>query len=167
MRLKGDSAVEYRFELIIKLHKEGKKQQQIADLAGCSQPWVSKVLHRYKAKGKGGLKIKGKARGKKALLSSVQLRRLKTLLLNGALHQGFATDNWTRARIANTIEQHFSVHYRAAHISKLMRRIGFSLQKPKRISFKKDQKQVIKWKEQTLPQLKKKGTNRGLPIAVR
>ena len=128
MRLKGNPAVEYRYALIIRLHKEGKKQQQIATLAGCSLAWVSKVLQRYKTQGKRSLKVKVGTRGKKSLLSTAQMRRLKALLLKGALQQGFATDNWTRERIATVIKRHFEVHYSAAHISKLMRRIGFTVQ---------------------------------------
>jgi transposase len=166
MRLQGTHAVEYRFTLIIPLYKEGKKQQQIATLLGCSQAWVSKVLQRYKAQGKRGLKVKVRARGKKPLLCAAQMRRLKTLLLKGALWQGFTTDNWTRERIARLIEKHFGIHYSAAHISRLMRRIGFTVQKPRRASFKKDQQQVTRWKEQTLPALKKKGTNRTLSAAL-
>ena len=166
MRLKGNPAVEYRYALIIRLHKEGKKQQQIATLAGCSQAWVSKVWERYKVQGKRSLKVKVGIRGKKPLLSSAQVRKLKTLLLKGALQQGFATDNWTRERIATVIKRHFEVHYSAAHISRLMRRIGFTVQKPKRSSFKKDQQQVTKWKEQTLPVLKKKGANRRLSATL-
>lgn len=88
MRLKGNNAVEYRFTLIIPLYKEGKKQQQIATLLGCSQAWVSKILQRYKVQGKRGLKVKVRARGKKPLLCAAQVRRLKTLLLKGALRQG-------------------------------------------------------------------------------
>jgi transposase len=166
MRLKGNPAVEYRYALIIRLHKEGKKQQQIATLAGCSQAWVSKVLQRYQTQGKRSLKVKVGTRGKKPLLSATQLRRLKALLLKGALKQGFATENWTRQRIAHLIEQHFHIPYSAAHISRLMRRIGFTVQKPKRTSFKKDPQQVAKWKEQTLPALKKKGANRRLSATL-
>ena len=166
MRLKGNPAVEYRYALIIRLHKEGKKQQQIATLLGCSQAWVSKVLQRYKTQGKRSLKVKVGTRGKKPLLNAAQVRRLKALLLKGALQQGFATDNWTRERIVRLIEKHFGIHYSAAHISRLMRRIGFTVQKPKRSSFKKDHQQVTRWKEQTLPVLKKKGANRRLSATL-
>ena len=166
MRLKGDASVEFRFTLIVKLYKEGKKQQQIADLVQCSQAWVSRVLQRYRSKGKTGLKIKGKAPGKSSYLSKRQLERLKTMLLKGALHYHFPTDNWTRERIAALIEQQFSVHYHPAHISKLMRRLGFTLQKPQRRSFKKDEKAVQKWRSKTLPALKKKGSEGGLPLSI-
>jgi len=166
MRLKGDASIEFRFTLIVKLYKEGKKQQEIATLVACSQAWVSKVLHRYRNRGKKGLKIKGKAPGKVSYLSRKQLEKLKTLLLKGALHYHFPTDNWTRERIAALIEQQFSVHYHPSHVSRLMRRIGFTRQKPKRRSFKKDERAVEKWHRETLPALKKKGPAGRVSVGV-
>jgi transposase len=157
MRLTSDASVEFRFSLIAKLHQEGKSQVVIAHLLNCSQSWVSKFLKRYREQSDSALKVKHGTKGKKASLPSEQLEELKQLLLKGALHYGFPTDNWTRERIAFLIEQQFSVQYHPSHISKVMRRIGFTLQKPKRRSFKKDETAVKTWKAQTLPGLKKKG----------
>lgn len=157
MRLKTDASVEYRFALVAKLRWQGKKQTEIADLVGCSQAWVSQVLKRHRCEGKAGLKIKGKAPGKPASLNAAQLKKLKILLLKGALTYGFPTDNWTQERIATLVEQRFAVRYHPSHVSKVMRRIGFSRQKPKRRSFKKDEAAVHKWRDETLPALKKKG----------
>ena len=157
MRLDSDSSIEFRFALIVKLHRESKKQQEIARLVECSQAWVSKVLARYRSEGKAAPKIKGKAPGKPAYLTNKQLEKVKQMLLQGALHYGFPTDNWTRERIASFIEKQYGVHYHPSHISKVMRRLGFTLQKPARKSFKKDEAAVEQWRRQTLPQLKKKG----------
>ena len=157
MRLKSDASVEFRFELMVKLQEQGRSQTAIAGLLNCSQAWVSKFLKRHRERGAAALKVKTGARGKPALLASAQLERLKQMLLHGALHYGFPTDNWTRERVAALIEQQFSVHYHPAHISKVMRRLGFTLQKPRRRSFKKDDTAVTTWQRQTLPGLKKKG----------
>ena len=157
MRLKSDASVEYRFELMIKLVEEGRSQTAIAQLLGCSQSWVSKFLKRYRTEGHSALKVRHAPRGKASRLSAVQFEGLAQLLLEGALHHGFPTDNWTRERIAALIRQQFSISYHPSHISKLMRRLGFTLQKPRRRSFKKDEAQVRQWREQTLPDLKKKG----------
>jgi putative transposase len=157
MRLHSDASVEYRFGLMIKLVEEGKSQTAIAQFLGCSQSWVSKFLKRYRAEGNSALKVRHARRGKSARLSAMQFEVLAQLLLEGALHHGFPTDNWTRERIAALIQEQFSVSYHPSHISKLMRRLGFTLQKPKRRSFKKDEAQGKQWREQTLPALKKKG----------
>ncbi|ANE51106.1 helix-turn-helix domain-containing protein [Flavisolibacter tropicus] len=157
MRLKSDAAIEFRFELIAKLSGEGKTQTAIAQLLQCSQAWVSKFLKRYRQAGTAAVKVRPASGGKAAYLRQEQFERLKGMLLQGALHHRFPTDNWTRERIAALIQEQFSVHYHPSHVSKLMRKLGFTLQKPRRRSFKKDQEAVRKWYQDTLPALKKKG----------
>lgn len=155
MELTGNQAKEYRYGLIYKLREENKSQKAIAELTQCSQGWVSKVLKRYKTIGIEGLKVKGKAKGNESRLTKAEFTALEERLLEGALHHGFATDNWSRERIAALIKTQFGQSYHVSHISKLMQKIGFSLQKPKTKSYRKDEQAVLKWKEETLPTLKK------------
>lgn len=157
MRLSGDSATEYRFELIVRLSSEGKSQEAISTLAQCSQGWVSQVLKRYRLLGGAGLKVKGKAPGKAPRLNKEQLQSLKLLLLQGALAHGFETDNWSRERMAHLIKDRFGVVFHVSHLSKLVRQIGFTLQKPKTRSYRKDDQAVEAWKQSGLPDLKKSG----------
>ncbi|HYK56213.1 MAG TPA: winged helix-turn-helix domain-containing protein, partial [Flavisolibacter sp.] len=157
MRLRSAVSVEFRFELMVKLHREGRLQTEIANLLNCSQSWVSKFLKRYREEGQAALKVRHGAMGKVARLSKEQEKKLEQMLLKGALHYHFPTDNWTRERITHLIEEQFLVVYHPSHISKVMRRLGFTLQKPKRRSFKKDEAAVERWRSETLPQLKKKG----------
>lgn len=156
MELIGDQAKEYRFVLILKLREEKKSQKAIAALTGCSQGWVSKVLKRYKGKSVEAIKVKGKAKGNESRLTKADLLSLQARLTEGALHHGFETDNWSRERIAELIKTQFGQSYHVSHISKLMQKIGFSLQKPKTKSYRKDEQAAIKWKEEQLPALKKK-----------
>lgn len=155
MELTGNQAKEYRYGLILKLREEDKSQKAIAQLTQCSQSWVSKVLNRYKTIGAEGIKVKGKAKGNESRLTKSDLSALKERLLEGALHHGFETDNWSRERIASLIESQFGQSYHVSHMSKLMQKIGFSLQKPKTKSYRKDEQAAINWKEEQLPALKK------------
>lgn len=155
MRFKEDTAIEYRFGLIIRLYEEGRSQQSIAQLTQCSQSWVSKVLDRHRTSGATGIKVKGKAPGNSPRLSKAHLEALKTLLVEGALKHGFETDNWSRERIAQLIKNKFGVSFHVSHISKLVRQIGFTLQKPKTRSYRKDEEAVAAWKQSELPALKK------------
>lgn len=155
MELTGNQAKEYRFELMLKLREEGKTQKAIAILTQCSQSWVSQVLKRYKTLGAKGLKVKGKAKGNESKLTKADLSTLKEGLLEGALHHGFETDNWSRERIAELIKTQFGQSYHVSHMSKLMKKIGFSLQKPKTKSYRKDEQAGISWREEQLPALKK------------
>lgn len=103
MRLSTTSAQEFRNRTIIELHHSGKTQAEIAQHVACTQAWVSKIINRYAQEGSKGLTSRGKAKGAKSRLDSVQLKELESLLLDGALEHGFSTDNWTRERIASLI----------------------------------------------------------------
>jgi transposase len=155
MRLKGDAAQEYRFALIARLSAEGKKQSEIAAVVQCSQSWVNEVLKRHKLLGGGALKVKGKALGKAPKLSGAELSNLQQMLLSGALHHGFETDNWSRERVWSLIKDKFGVSFHVSHMSKLLRQIGFTLQKPLGRSYRKDDGAEREWKDKTLPALKK------------
>lgn len=157
MRLKGNASTEYRFELIVRLSQEGRSQKSIAELLDCDQSWVSRVLKRHVEQGQAGLKVRIPAQKRPSRLSKEQLGDLSEMLLQGALAHGFATDNWTRERMAELVLKHFEVSYHPAHMSKLMRKIGFTVQKPKTRSYRKDEQSVSDWREKQLPELKKSG----------
>lgn len=155
MRLKGNSSTEFRFELIIRLTRAGKTQKAIAELLDCDQSWVSRVLKRYAEQGQAGLKVKIPVQKRPSRLTKEQLEHLSEMLLQGALAHGFGTDNWTRERMAQLVLKHFGISYHPAHMSKVMRKIGFTVQKPKAKSYRKDEQSVLKWREEQLPRLKK------------
>lgn len=156
MRLTDESAQRYRNERIVALKKAGKTQVQIADLLDCSQAWVSKLLKFHRTHGTVDTSDFRQKPGPKCGLTPTDLEQLKKDLKQGALAHGFRTDNWTRERISTLIGQKFGVHYHPAHISRLMRKIGFSVQKPKRRSYRKDMTEVTEWKEERFPAAKKK-----------
>lgn len=149
-----DSGV-YRNRLIVDLSVAGKRQCDIAKLVRCSQCWVSKVLERHREDGESSLLPKLEQRGKTSHLSADDFKQIETLLQQGALKHDFETDNWTRERIAVLIEKEFKVAYHPSHISKLMRKIGFTVQKPKPKAYEQSAEEVQKWHEQTLVDLKK------------
>ncbi len=138
MRLDNQSSTEFRYRAIVKMYKAGKTQKEIAALLECSQAWVSKVLKKYKAEGDAIFEIKGAALGRKPLLNEAKMNLLKGLLEKGALVHGFETNRWTQERIADLIELHFGVKYHQSHISRLMQRIKFPLQKREEKKEKKD-----------------------------
>ena len=160
MRLKEDSSTEYRYDIIIRLRASGNNQKAIAAITDCSQSRVSKVLKRHRSLGTVSMGIKGKAAGKVSKLSPASIETLKTFLLDGALAHGFETDNWTRERIADLIKSKLGIEYHASHVSKLMKKIGFSLQKPIYGSYRQQASEVEKWKSETLRALKKSDKRR-------
>lgn len=53
------------------------------------------------------------------------------------------------------IKRHFGVSYHPAHVSRLLRALGFSLQKPARRADQRDEEAIERWKEEKWPKLKK------------
>jgi transposase len=155
MKLQSKEAQEFRLHRIVALSEEGFTQPEIADLVDCSQAWVSKVLQRAQLEGKDHLKAKGFAPGKTAALSDTQLDHLRILLEAEAQAAGFTSDGWTRQRVSQLLVERFAVKHDLSHISRILRKLGFTLQKPKRRDYRQNAEAVVGWKQQTLPQLKK------------
>jgi transposase len=89
-------------------------------------------------------------------LSEQERAELPELLAPGAEAHGFRGDVWTCERVAEVIYRHFEVGYRPAHVSRLVRSLGLSLQKPSRRANQRDDEEAIeRWKEQGWPHLKK------------
>lgn len=63
-------------------------------------------------------------------LSPDDRRRLRQMLLRGALAWGFPTERWTRQRVAQLIQQEFGIQYHPGHVSRILKAIGFTSPKP-------------------------------------
>src|SRR3712207_9564834 len=72
--------------------------------------------------------------GAEARLNEEQRARVPELLARGAPAHGFRGEVWTCARVAEVIRKEFGVSYHPAHVSRLIRALGLSLQKPMRRS---------------------------------
>jgi transposase len=93
--------------------------------------------------------------GRPVRLSAVQLRRLERELKRGAYAHGYAGDYWTLDRIGQVIWQLFAVRYHPSGVWHLMRRLGWSCQRPQRRSLARDEAAVAHWRRYTWPQIKK------------
>ena len=62
---------------------------------------------------------------------------------------------WTCARVAEAIRKEFGVSYHPAHVSRVVRALRLSLQKPMRRASQRDEEAIRHWKEERWPELKK------------
>jgi transposase len=67
-------------------------------------------------------------------LSADQRDRLAGLLKKGAVAHGFRGEVWTCKRVAKVIKREFGIVYHPAHLSRILKRLGFSLHKPDRLA---------------------------------
>jgi len=93
--------------------------------------------------------------GAASRLSEQQWVQLKELLAQGAPAHGFRGAVWTCERVADVIRKEFGSVYHPAHVSRLVRALGYSLHKPARQANQRDDEAVRGWKEERWPELKK------------
>jgi transposase len=93
--------------------------------------------------------------GAPSRLSEDQRAKLPELLVRGAQAHGFKGEVWTCERVAVVIRREFGVSYHPAHVSRVVRMLGLSLQKPQRRAEQRDQEAIKHWKEKKWPYLKK------------
>ena len=136
----------------LRLLRQGKTPQYVAQKVGATERSVRRWQQQAQA-------VQPKSAqghpGRPARLSEEQVAQLKVTLLARALAQGYEEDYWTLARIAQLIWKLFAVRYQSSSIWRLLRRVGWSCQKPQRRSFGGDQEAIARWRRSTWYRIKK------------
>jgi transposase len=136
------------------LKQQGWSQQEIADALGVSKGAVSQWMKRARQGGIQALK-RQPAPGAPPRLSEEQRARVPELLERGAEAYGFRGELWTCERVAEVIGKEFGVSYHPAHVSRLLKALKHSLQKPQRRANQRDEEAIEHWKVKRWPSLKK------------
>lgn len=86
---------------------------------------------------------------------------LPAILARGAQSFGYQTDIWTLRRLSSVLEKEWGVRYTKSGTWVLLKRSGYSWQRPSRQAREKDLAKVAHWKRYTYPHLKKKRDDDG------
>jgi transposase len=140
----------------LELKERGWKQTEIADALGVTEGAVSQWMKRAREEGVEGLRHKPPP-GATPRLSKDERAKLPELLAQGAEAHGFRGEVWTCERVAIVIRKEFGVSYHPAHVSRLLKALRQSLQKPQRRAEQRDEEAIEHWKEKKWPSLKKGG----------
>lgn len=144
-----------------KLLARGVSKSEVARQLGVSRQTVATWEQRLAEGGKEVLK-RGEL-GRPRQLDPQQERELGKIIMAGALAAGFSTELWTAPRIGKLIAQRFGVEYSVGHLWHLLRRLGFSCQKPEKRATQRDEAEIARWKRHTWPALKKKRSEKAEP----
>ena len=105
--------------------------------------------------GKSALKAVPKS-GRPLKLERTHWAKLKRMILKGPKACGFERELWTLPLIKELIQQEFGVDYHDDHLSKFIRRLGLSVQKPMVRAKQRDEKAIKRFVKVEFPAIEKK-----------
>jgi transposase len=159
-RAAGQDIREWRRLRAWELHEEGWSGKDIAAALKVSAGAVSGWLKRACAGGVVAL-WRHPAPGRTPKLTAAQRAEVPGLLAKGAEAYGFIGAVWTTKRVAAVIQREFGVRYHPAHISRLVRQEGLSVQKPIRRASQRKEAEVAAWQAERWPALQVKRGRKG------
>ena len=138
----------------LELKRDGWLQKDIAKALGVTPGAVSQWMTAVQSQGADALYAHPRP-GAAPRLSLAQKRLLPDFLSHGAEAYGFRGDVWTCARVAKVIEVEFGISYHKAHISRLLKALDWTPQKPIRRAAQRDETEIALWRAEIWPELKK------------
>lgn len=156
MRPSGNPAkLEQRRTHAIELLKKGWQPVFVAAKVGVDRRSVRRWNAAFRRNGLSGICAR-KNTGRPARLTIKEKQRLEQLLLQGAQKAGYHSDLWTCPRVQNVIKDHFGISYHVDHLSRFLRSLGWTPQKPERRAIERDEQRIRTWKRTSWPAIKKK-----------
>jgi transposase len=138
-----------------RLLRRGMPPAEVARQTGASIQSVCDWARKMRAGGMAALHHPGRA-GRKPRLSAAQLAAVAAGLKRGPEALGYESGLWTSARVADLIERECGVRYHPGHVWKILRRLGWSVQRPTGRALERDEAAIGRWRRVTWPALKKK-----------
>jgi transposase len=151
---------EARRQRAFELSQQGWAQFRIAEALGVSRPAVSQWSAAVREDGPAALRARPHT-GAPPKLTAAQRCRIPEFLSHGAEAYGFRGEILTCARIGKIIEWEFGVSYSKSHVSRLMKEVDWTPQKPIERATQRDEVQIEEWRTEIWPELKKKPAESG------
>lgn len=161
-RSSGQDLREWRRVRAWELHQAGWRGKDIAAALKVSAGAVSGWLKRARVGGGEALRRRP-APGPTPKLTNEQRAALPDLLAKGAEAYGFVGEVWTTKRVAVVIKRVFGVSYHPAHVSRLLRQQGLSVQQPIRRASQRREAEIAAWRKETWPALQAKPARKTAP----
>jgi transposase len=133
----------------------GKRQVDVVTALGVSAQTASRWYRAWQEQGRDGLAGAGRA-GRRRKLTDEQLAGVEAALAEGPRANGFGTEMWTLARVAEVIERITGVRYSQTQTWAILReRLGWSRQRPARRALERNEEAIATWVKQDWPRIKK------------
>ena len=160
LRLKKEAELDGAYRVARRLHAvllnhDGRTSGEITEIMKSSLARVSLWLKNYEQFGFEGL-LEGYRPGRPAELTDEQRLVLCDIIDSGPVAYGYLAGVWTSPMVARVISEEFGVSYHPGHVRKLLERLGFSVQAPKRDLARADKEAQDRWHRHVYPRVKKK-----------
>jgi len=144
------------------LNHDGYTSGQITALLKAPRSRVSQWLKDYEHYDYEGL-LEGYRSGRPCEMTSRDEQSLADIIDSGPVAYGYLSGVWTSPMIARVIQEEFGITYHPGHVRRLLHRLGFSVQRPRRTLARADAQQQDRWHRYTYPNLKKTPAPKGPP----
>jgi transposase len=137
----------------VELHRLGWLEVDIATLLDVNKGTVSRWLTLAETEGTDALQSHPGA-GPPPKLTPEQVKRIPEFLSHGAEAYGFRGEVWTCPRIVQVIQWEYGVSYHQDHVSRLMKKLGWTPQVPNTRAIQRDEAAIKRWRLETWPKLR-------------
>jgi len=116
---------------------------------------INRWLQWFDAEGTNGLRPR-KAPGRSPRLEKHELAELSATIEAGPMAAGYTAGMWTGPMIGDLIRRQYGVKYHNHHVPRLLNKLGFSVQRPRKRLAKANAASQEYWLRQKFPAIKKK-----------
>lgn len=141
---------------------DGGSRAASAERMGVDPSTVSRWIGAYEERGVEALRP-GRPPGAKSRMTQEQLDELAKLVESGPQQCGFVSGVWTARMVGQLIEERYGVRYHWKYVPELLHKLGFSVQRPRKLLSRADHESQERWLRETFPAIKKK--RRGAPVS--
>ncbi len=134
---------------------QGRSVIEMAEETDVTRGSINRWLQWFNAKGTDGLRPR-KATGPAPRLTPEQLAELTATIDAGPQSAGYTTGMWTGPMIGDWIRRKYGVRYHNHHIPRLLHKLGFSVQRPRKRLCRADKEKQEYWLRKKFPAIKKK-----------
>lgn len=150
-------ALERRRMQAVALFRKGVAHAVVARRLTVSRTAVHYWHKAWNTEGRAALKAR--KQGPRYKLTKEEVARVEAALLAGPEACGYTTQLWTLARITETVKASTGVAYGDRSVWHVLRRMGWSCQKPARRAKERNEKAIAHWIKVEWPSIRKKGLN--------
>ena len=163
MRSKGSAlTLEHQRHLAVRRVLEGYSAKEVADFLGVDSRSVRRWVAAVRQGGWRTLRAHP-VPGRPKKLTYTQEKIMLRWLQDNPTAFGFATELWTAGRLAQLVEEEWSVRLHPRSLRRWLRSHNFTLQKPERVPRERDPEKIAAWLASEWPRIKKKRSDNALP----